>query len=165
MQRVRAPGRAAPERYGGHTGGPCSRTTKPTSRGWSRRRPTSRWPNSIPSWRGAVGCGQGSRRSTTRYAGSACGIKEVLENGRAGPARRRPQAPAMAGLAALHGPDAVRLHRRDRHCHRHGAALWPQPLGAGSGRDRAAWPLAHHDLHRRAQTYRHRGAWWCWTGG
>ena len=36
--------------------------------------------------------------------------------------------------------------------------LWPQPFGSASGGGRAAWSLAHHDLHRRAQAKRHRRA-------
>jgi hypothetical protein len=35
--------------------------------------------------------------------------------GRRAPPRRRPQAPAVAELAMLHGPGAVRVFRRDRH--------------------------------------------------
>ena len=38
----------------------------------------------------------------------------------------------MADLAALHGPGAVRLPRRNRHRHQHGAALRPQPLASAS---------------------------------
>jgi transposase len=53
MQRVRATGSAAPARYGGP------------------RRPVLELTG--PSCSGAAGCGPGSRRSTTRCAGSASG--------------------------------------------------------------------------------------------
>jgi hypothetical protein len=43
-----------------------------------------------------AGCGPGSRRSTTRFAVSACGIKKVPESGRTGRPRWRGPAPGQA---------------------------------------------------------------------
>ena len=77
MQRVRPTGSAAPARYGGHRR-PVLGPTKPTCADWSKRCPTSRWPSSRPSCSSAVGCRPASRRSITRSAGSACGIKKVV---------------------------------------------------------------------------------------
>jgi DDE superfamily endonuclease len=77
MQRVSATGSAAPARYGGHRR-PLLAPHEATCASWSWRPPTSRWPSSRPSCSGAVGCGPGSRRSPTRSAGSACGIKKSL---------------------------------------------------------------------------------------
>jgi hypothetical protein len=157
MQRVRATRSAAPERYGG-TGGLCSTPTEPTSTGSSRRCPTSSWPNARPSCSGAAACGPGRRPSTTRSAAPACGIKK--RSLRAAEQDPRATSPASAGCGAL------------------GSATWTRPGSSSSTRPapppiwhgataavrsesasgRAARPLAHHDLHRRAQADRHRGA-------
>jgi hypothetical protein len=85
-------------------------------------------------------------------------LKKSAEGGRAGADRRRRQTPALAGLAALHGPGAVRLPGRDRHRHQPGQALRSQPIRNAFGRGRAARPLAHHDRRRRAAPERHRRA-------
>jgi hypothetical protein len=98
-------------------------------------------------------CGVRAGLSTIPNALRGLGLrhKKEPEGGRAGPPRRRRQAPALARLAALHGSGALRLPRRDRHRPRHDPALRPQPARRALGRGRAARPLAHHDLDRRAQ--------------
>ncbi len=150
MQRVRASGSAAPARSGGHRRPVLAPHEAPTCAGWSRRRPISPWPRSRPSLQRR--CGVRAGLSTIHNALRRIGLrlKKVPESGRAGPARRRRQAPALAGLAALHGPGPVRVPRRDGDRHQHGQALRSQPLGSASGRGRAARPLAHHHVHRRA---------------
>jgi putative transposase len=49
--------------------------------------------------------------------------KKVAEGIRAGPTRRRRAPSPLAGLAALHGPGALHLPRRNRRRHEHGQAL------------------------------------------
>ena len=102
----------------------------------------------------------GSRRSTTRSAGSACGIKKVLKSSRAGPARRRwPNGGCWRVWQRFMDPARLRLSRRDRHHHQHGPALRPQP-GIGE-RLVAAVPHGHwrsDDLRGRPSAERRRRA-------
>ena len=94
------------------------------------------------------------RRSMPRCAGPGRSIERVHESDRARPVRCRDQASAVARLAILHGSSAICASRRDRHRHSDGAALRPEPSGAGL----VAAPLGHWrttTLHRRPQADRH----------
>ena len=110
MQRVRATGSAAPARYGGHRR-PLLAPHEADLRKLVAATPDLTLAELQAELQRRCGVGPGSRRSTTRSAGSACGIKKEPEGGRAGPPRRRRQAPALARLAALHGSGALRLPR------------------------------------------------------
>ena len=129
MQRVRTTGSAAPARFGGH------------------RRPLlgpheadlARLVEATPDITLAELQAELQRRfgivaglSTIHNALRRIGLRHQKKSLRAAEQDRPDvagQAPAVARLAALHGPGALRLPRRDRHRHQHGPALRPLPVG------------------------------------
>jgi transposase len=136
MQRVRATGSVAPPRYGVH------RPLLEPHEADLRRLVGAAAPDlTLAELQTELQrrCGVRAGLSTIPNALRRSGLrhKQILKSGRAGPPRCRRPAPAVAGLAALHGPGALRLTRRDRYGHQHGAALWPQPLRRAPGRRRA----------------------------
>jgi putative transposase len=110
MQRVRATGSPAPDRYGGHRR-PLLAPYATELRGLIEATRTSRSPSCRRSCSAAFGliAGLSTIHNTLRRIGLR--HKKVPEGGRAGPPRRRAQAPAVAGLATLHGPGALHLPR------------------------------------------------------
>jgi hypothetical protein len=108
MQRVRTTGSAAPPRFGGHR-----RRLLAPHEADLRRLVATRPDITLVSCRPRSGAGSasppGARRSTTPCVGSASGLKKVAESGRAGPPGHRSPAPALARLAALHAPRALRV--------------------------------------------------------
>jgi transposase len=110
MQRVRATGSAAPARFGGHRR-PLLAPFEADLRRWWRRRPISPWSSCRRHCSSAAGCAPGL--STLHQALRRIGLrhKKSPESGRAGSPQRCHQAPALARLAALHGPGALRLSR------------------------------------------------------
>ena len=106
MQRVRATGSPAPDRYGGHRR-PLLAPYATELRGLIEATRTSRSPSCSAAFGLIAGLStihNTLRRISLRH-------KKVPEGGRAGPPRRRAQAPAVAGLATLHGPGALHLPR------------------------------------------------------
>ena len=97
----------------------------------------------------------GLSTSTRRSGGSACGIKKSLR-------AVEQDRPDVAGKRRLWRAGSTSSIRRGSSFSTRQTppptwpALWPQPFGSASGCGRAAWPLAHHDLHRWAQAKRHR---------
>src|SRR4051794_18845809 len=71
--------------------------------------------------------------------------KKEPESQRAGSARRGPAPQPLAGVAALHGWGALRLHRRDSRNHNADPPLRLGPQGGGPGRCSAGWPPEDHD--------------------
>jgi putative transposase len=75
MQRVRATGSAAPERYGGHRR-PVLEPHEADLRRLVEATPDLTLAELQTALQRCCGCRPGSRRFTTRSAGSACGIEK-----------------------------------------------------------------------------------------
>jgi transposase len=110
MQRVRATGSAAPARCGGH------RRLLLAPHGSELQRLVAASPDltlvelqAVLQRRSGLRAGLSTIHNTLRRIGLR--LKKVAESGRAGPSRRRRQAPALAHLAAVHGSGAFRLPR------------------------------------------------------
>jgi transposase len=157
MQRVRTTGSAAPDRYGGDRR-PLLEPYETDLRKLVEAAPDVTLAELQAELERRFGIVAGL--TTIHNALRRLGLrhKKIAESRRAGPPRRRPPAPALAGLATLHGRCAVRVSRRDGDRHQHGAPLRPQPLRRALGRRRATRPLADHDVHCRPAAERHRGA-------
>src|SRR5713101_2702866 len=162
MARVRATGSVAPARYGGHRQ-PLLAPHEDVLRALVAEQPDitlAEIQAELRRQRGLTVC-----LATIHVRLRRLGLrhKKEPESGRAGPSRCRPAAAALAGLAALHGREPVRLPRRDRAQHQDDPPLWPGAARRAPGGSGAARPLAHHDVYRRpAPERRHRalGARW-----
>jgi putative transposase len=71
--------------------------------------------------------------------------KKSLKSRRAGSARRGPAPPPLAGVAALHGVDQLRVPGREWRVHEHDPALRLGTEGRTPGRRRPTRQLADHD--------------------
>src|SRR5437868_13464692 len=83
---------------------------------------------------------------------SGCGLKKELEGGRAGSSRCCRTATPLAGLAALHGWEPIRVSRRDRADDQDDPPLWSEPARRAARRVGAARGLSFDHLHRRVST-------------
>ena len=126
MQRVRPRQRRTGALRRPPAAGAGTARSRPAPAGRGDARPHPRQPRPAAAARRSA-AGLSTIHNTLRRIGLR--HKKSPESRRAGPARRRRQAPAVAQLATLHGSGVVRLHRRDRDRHQTGAALRPQSLG------------------------------------